>query len=128
MVHLFEDVLCSGDEDGHVAWHASSGIVLETFELPKCSQWSLVKLNNTEVAFLCGVKKINILKHAQGRDIEQVRETEVSNIKEISGMDGYGKTVTAIGVNGRAEIYDCVAGTRNASFNIGAMMDFVKNK
>lgn len=121
-------MLCTSDTLGNiVTWKATSGEVLGTFKPPtRCSEWSLVKLNNTQLAMLCGAKRIIILKHARGRDFEQAAEFYVGKIGEVSGLDGCGKSVVVIGIYGRAEIWDVSKKERTADFEIDGMMDLVK--
>lgn len=69
LVLLLGDVLCSEDEAGNIfTWHASTGKVLDTLKVHNFAAWSLMKLNDNELAVLSRTNNIIILKHEKGRD------------------------------------------------------------
>jgi len=107
MLRLFEDVLCCDDGGTLVTRRARSGEVLAS---------SFV---------LCDKKKITIFKHTKGRNIKAVRTIAVEDIFEISCIAGYGRTVVAIGICGKSEVWDCADG-RIACFKVAEKLSLVK--
>lgn len=94
------------------------GKILGTLKVCGTRSYSLIKLNDAELAIIWTNKRILILKHVKGCHFEQVREISACALGEMSDIDGYGRTVVALGGNGRILVPDCVAGKTTASFKL----------
>jgi len=127
IVGLFDDVLCSMDNKGNLfTWHASSGIVLGSCRLGGKPYPTIRKLNDAELVVSFGDRTVSILSHANGCNIEQVREIIVSDIDMITGIDVDGNSIVAVGKNMRAEVWDSTTGVKTASFGIARRVHLVK--